>query len=346
MSILPDELWRRILEIGVSTTSTSTSTATAAVNPCLNYKDLCCLSITCRRLNRIVSSEDSLWSSLLLSDFPPLHNLPSNKSSPCTTSSSSSKALYKLRYERDREQKRLAHRRIVLRIESEIAESSRKIREMELQSVEEREKMRITVAELLNLRRVRQAAVALNVWQPEVIRGKQKQMVEQCDVPVESRISALEMELRLCKQQIANYDKAIKVETRKVERAKEQLESVEYHPLHDFSSKCNRREEHSAGLSCLYLTSGSEEVQTLDQIHARSLSSPSVITAIIIYPTQYAEELQLALFKTPHESENGRWVLLSGRIQFGPQMVALSIGSKIGEGARAKVYKVHILLWL
>ena len=31
-------------------------------------------------------------------------------------------------------------------------------------------------------------------------------MVEQCDVPVESRISALEMELRLCKQQIANYD--------------------------------------------------------------------------------------------------------------------------------------------
>ena len=34
-------------------------------------------------------------------------------------------------------------------------------------------------------------------------------MVEQCDVPVESRISALEMELRLCKQQIANYDKAL-----------------------------------------------------------------------------------------------------------------------------------------
>lgn len=34
-------------------------------------------------------------------------------------------------------------------------------------------------------------------------------MVEQCDVPVESRISVLEMELRLCKQQIANYDKAL-----------------------------------------------------------------------------------------------------------------------------------------
>lgn len=122
---------------------------------------------------------------------------------------------------------------------------------------------------------IRQATVALNVWQPEVIRGKQKQMVEQCDVPVESRISALEMELRLCKQQIASYDKALvsvdsidlfgelwgnsvknliflsvylllqKVEKRKVDRAKEQLESVKYHPLHDFSWKGNRSDEHS-----------------------------------------------------------------------------------------------------
>lgn len=59
------------------------------------------------------------------------------------------------RYERDREQKRLAHRRVVLRFESEIFESSRKIREMELLSAQERDKMRITVAELLNLQRVR-----------------------------------------------------------------------------------------------------------------------------------------------------------------------------------------------
>lgn len=54
----------------------------------------------------------------------------------------------------------------------------------------------------------RQASVALNVWQPEVVRGKQKQIVEQCVVPVESRLHSLEMELRLCKQQIAGFDKA------------------------------------------------------------------------------------------------------------------------------------------
>lgn len=54
----------------------------------------------------------------------------------------------------------------------------------------------------------RQASVALNVWQPEVIRGRQKQIVEQSVVPAESRIHALEMELRLCKQQIMGLEKS------------------------------------------------------------------------------------------------------------------------------------------
>lgn len=44
--------------------------------------------------------------------------------------------------------------------------------------------------------------MALNVWQPEIVRGRQKQIVEQCRVPVEHRIGSLEMELKLCKNQI------------------------------------------------------------------------------------------------------------------------------------------------
>lgn len=55
---------------------------------------------------------------------------------------------------------------------------------------------------------LRQASVALNVWQPEVVRGKIKQVVEQNAVPVESRVHALEMELKLCKQQISGFEKA------------------------------------------------------------------------------------------------------------------------------------------
>lgn len=59
------------------------------------------------------------------------------------------------RYEKDREKKRLAHRRAVLRIESEISERLRKIQEIKLQSLEEKKKMNKAVAELLNLRRIR-----------------------------------------------------------------------------------------------------------------------------------------------------------------------------------------------
>ncbi|KAL2242530.1 UNVERIFIED_CONTAM: F-box protein SKIP24 [Sesamum indicum] len=48
-----------------------------------------------------------------------------------------------------------------------------------------------------------QASVALNVWQPEIIWGSQRQMIQQSNVPVDFRFYALEMELSLCKQQIA-----------------------------------------------------------------------------------------------------------------------------------------------
>lgn len=54
----------------------------------------------------------------------------------------------------------------------------------------------------------RQASVALNVWQPEIVRGRQKEIVEQCRVPVGYRIGSLEMELKLCKNQIETLNKA------------------------------------------------------------------------------------------------------------------------------------------
>lgn len=54
----------------------------------------------------------------------------------------------------------------------------------------------------------RQASVALNVWQPEIVRGRHKQIVEQSVMPAKSRVHALEMELRLCRQQISGIHKS------------------------------------------------------------------------------------------------------------------------------------------
>lgn len=50
--------------------------------------------------------------------------------------------------------------------------------------------------------------MALNVWQPEVIRARQRQIVQNCSISVDSRINVVEMELKLCKQQIAGIGKA------------------------------------------------------------------------------------------------------------------------------------------
>ncbi|KAK6159052.1 hypothetical protein DH2020_006366 [Rehmannia glutinosa] len=225
MSVLPDELWRRIIEIGIETKT-------------LDYKNLCCLSITCRTLRRRFS---------------------------LVASSSFRLSFFRRWYEKDRERKRLAHRRVVLRIESEIAEHLRKMQEIKLHSSEEKEKMNKAVAELLNLRRIRQASVALNVWQPEVIRGRQRQMVKQSNVPIDIRINTLEMELNLCKQQIAGFDMALRLEKRRLHAAKEELASVKYHPLRDLSStscqlnECrirNKKLKHSStvSVSCLLWT--------------------------------------------------------------------------------------------
>ncbi|KAL1352306.1 hypothetical protein HN51_016299 [Arachis hypogaea] len=218
MSLLPDELWRRILEIGIE-------------NRSFNYKTLCCITITCRRLGRL-SAEDPLWNRLLSIDFPLNHNV-SPSSLP---SSSSAKSIYKFRFERDKERRVAAHRRAVLRKESQVAEHSRRLRAIETRINQETSKMRETVAELSNLRRVRQASVALNVWQPEVVRGRQKQMVEQSVVPAESRIHALEMELRLCRQQIIGLEMSYQEEKRRHATAKEELESINYHPVQEYNA--------------------------------------------------------------------------------------------------------------
>ncbi|GAB2272726.1 hypothetical protein Dimus_007546, partial [Dionaea muscipula] len=226
---LPDELWRRIMEVGVQGSS-------------LTYKDLCCLSISCRRLRRL-SDEDSLWSYLLSSDFSPTAAAnplsASSSSSSSTIGSSSSRAsspkiLYRIRYERDRARKMAAHRRAVLRVESIIAQHTSKLQELQDRRKEEVERLQAAAAELSRLQKARQASVALNVWQPEVVRGRQKQLVEQCVVPVDSRINTLQMEIKLCKQQIVMLDKTNGDEKLRLETAKEQLISMKYHPLRDY----------------------------------------------------------------------------------------------------------------
>nr|XP_043617420.1 F-box protein SKIP24 [Erigeron canadensis] len=206
---LPDELWRWILELGVETT-------------CLNYKDLCCLSMTCRRLNRL-SKEGVLWSKLLTFDFPTQPSSSTNYPPP--------KTLYQIKFDKDKVKRLLAEKRAVLRVESQVHEHKRKLHEIEGKLVQENDKIKSAIVELKNLLKVREASTALKVWQPAIIHSRQKQIVEHCSVPVASRINALEMEIKLCKQQISGFLKAKKDETTRLEATKERLSRIKYRPL-------------------------------------------------------------------------------------------------------------------
>lgn len=221
MSALPDELLRRIMEIGIQSGT-------------LACTDLCRLSIACRRF-RLLAADDSLWSHLLFSDFPSSRNDLNFNINDVSSSDADAKLkrLYKVRYESNRDRKRQQQICAVLKLEGKIAEHLGKIRRIELQISEEKDKLNKADAERKYLCQVRHASVALNVWQPEVIRARQEQMVRQCTVPVKSRIKILDMELSSGKHQIACLRKSLIIEKRRLCEAEEKLGSVKYHPLQD-----------------------------------------------------------------------------------------------------------------
>lgn len=211
---IPDEIWSKILVLGVT-------------KSLINYRDLCSLSITSRRLRRL-SGHPSLWSTLISLDFP---NSSSSNSDP------PSKSLYKLRFERGKAKRMLAWRREVLILESNLEVCRRKVRELEGLILKESERMKMVMKEFHDLERVRRASVALNVWQPEVVRGSQNQIIQQCTVPIESRFSSINMEIKLCKQQIAIYKKAYSDQKVKLEKGEETLKSMKYHPIKNFQPR-------------------------------------------------------------------------------------------------------------
>uniref|UniRef100_A0A0E0C9F9 F-box domain-containing protein n=1 Tax=Oryza meridionalis TaxID=40149 RepID=A0A0E0C9F9_9ORYZ len=217
-SDLPDELWARVLELGAGAASSA-----------LGFRDLCAVAIASRRLRRL-SLHPSLWSALLSRDFP------TQSSQPSTASSSSQqqlhpKSVYKTKFERHKVRMAEARRRVVFEAEGRVLACRRRLTQLEESLQAEGEKMKAAAQELDNLERVRRASVALNVWQPQVVRGRQKQLVQQCTVPVDSRLSDVNMELKVCKQQIATYKNIYNKEKEKLNEYEEALKRAIYHPL-------------------------------------------------------------------------------------------------------------------
>uniref|UniRef100_A0A0E0JQ82 F-box domain-containing protein n=1 Tax=Oryza punctata TaxID=4537 RepID=A0A0E0JQ82_ORYPU len=196
-SDLPDELWARVLELG-------------AASSALGFRDLCALAIASRRLRRL-SLHHSLWSALLSRDFPSQSPQPSSASSSQSQQQLHPKSVYKTKFERHKVRMAEARRRVVFEAEGRVLACRRRLTQLEESLQAEGEKMKAAAQELDNLERVRRASVALNVWQPQVVRGRQIQLVQQCTVPVDSHLSDVNMELKNKEKEKLNaYEEALK----------------------------------------------------------------------------------------------------------------------------------------
>lgn len=144
------------------------------------------------------------------------------------------------RFERVKAVKIAAHKRLVLRIQSQALVLERECKDLETQLHEEKKRHNSTLVELKNLERARQSSIALNVWQPQFVRMAQNTVLEHTPVHTESRIHSLKMEMRVCKERIARFTRSINEKQSMMERVNRELGALTYKPLkesYDASSK-------------------------------------------------------------------------------------------------------------
>lgn len=215
MACLPDEVWTEALQAGVR----------AAV---LDYRDLCSLSITSRTLNRL-SSLACLWKPLFVRDFPPKFTSATVSARPQLDF----KAEYKARFEKIKVAKVAAHKRRLFRLQSDGAVLERECKEFEHQVQAEKTKLSKILLELKSLDQARIAAVALNVWQPERVRSLQQQFVEQQSIDPKFQQFSLEMEAKVCKEEIKKWRRRIDQNRCAIEKVNKDVEFLTYNPMQD-----------------------------------------------------------------------------------------------------------------
>ncbi|XP_057823967.1 F-box protein SKIP24 isoform X1 [Cryptomeria japonica] len=209
MSAIPDEIWMQIMDIGVQ-------------RNILNYRDLSSLAISSRRLCRL-SNHSFLWELLWTKDFPS-DSIPESLTKDL-------KSLYKQKFERVKSTKIAAHKRSVLRVQSQALVLERECKDLGTLLNGERRRLNSTLSELKNIERARQSSVALKIWQPEIIHTRQQDVVEQTPVRTDSRIHSLKMEIAVCKERIERFSRSICEKNSLMERVKSKLESLQYKPL-------------------------------------------------------------------------------------------------------------------
>lgn len=214
MTTLPTEVWAEILQAGIS-------------NSVLDYRDLCSLSIVCPSLNRLASLT-SLWKPIFLRDFP-----QSSQDGVCSPAHSDFKTAYRKRFEKIRAAKVAAHKRRVLRMQSQGVVLAKECKELEELMHLEKTRLSSILSELKCLEQARKASVALKLWQPHTVRLMQQQVVEQLPIDPEIRKHTIEMEAKVCMEEIKRCNSSMERKRSLFEMTKKEMEFLTYNPMQD-----------------------------------------------------------------------------------------------------------------
>ncbi|XP_024403253.1 F-box protein SKIP24 isoform X2 [Physcomitrium patens] len=236
MGCLPDELWTKILGLGIE-------------KEVLDYRDLCSLAFVCRRIKKI-SYFDCIWRPLWERDQAKLSVGSSSRNlvvePGMARKENDAKAfrdLYRIRFEKVRAAIMAAHRRRVLRVESQVAVLQKEAQQYQLDIQVERRKLVATVAELKSFEVARRSAIAIQVWQPQAVRARQQEVLEQQSVNVGARQQSLQMEINVCRERVQQFEKSLQAKKSAIEKCKKELDSLTFNPsrkLHDSSNTDER----------------------------------------------------------------------------------------------------------
>eukprot|EP00249_Psilotum_nudum_P016225 c25728_g1_i2 orf=122-481(+) len=97
--------------------------------------------------------------------------------------------------------------------------------------------------------RERHASVALQLWQPQVVRTMHEQVVEQQPVDLDACRQLLKMEAKVCREQITRSERSIVQKRCIIERIDKDLESLTYNPVKELHASMSNEEKREAKIA-------------------------------------------------------------------------------------------------
>ncbi|XP_024526335.1 F-box protein SKIP24 [Selaginella moellendorffii] len=212
---LPDELWQRVILGAVERSR-------------LDYRDVCLISMACRALRR-VSELDCIWR--LLWD----QELGSSSSMTEGETAVAWKRRFATRYGRIKLSRQNDYNRRMLRIQSQILLLQREYKTLARDFVLEKRRVALASRELIRADNARQASTALQIWQPQAVRTRHQQVIQQQQlVDPDSHRHNLEMEVKVCREQMQRLQRNLNSNRTKLARAEEELRLLNYHPTKEW----------------------------------------------------------------------------------------------------------------